>query len=112
MNLWESKEFKGNEHFSTRRHVVRLDCDKYGVYLAVETQAWGKESKTWRELWTRVGISITRFWDWGSAHSWYDGPHCSFSVGPVHFVWEEILGRGNVPSVRSECGLLLASKRI
>lgn len=31
--------------------------------------------------------NVTGHWAWGGGHFWYDGPHCFFSVGPVHFAW-------------------------
>jgi len=32
-------------------------------------------------------VNLTGKWSWGSYHAYYDGPHCFFSVGPLHFAW-------------------------
>ena len=34
-----------------------------------------------------TGVSITPHPSWGSEHMWYDGPHCFFSIGFIHFRW-------------------------
>jgi hypothetical protein len=31
-----------------------------------------------------MAIVINRHWSWGDSHVWHDGPHCVFSVGPLH----------------------------
>ncbi len=31
--------------------------------------------------------TLTRHFKLGGDHSWYDGPHCGFSFGFVHFNW-------------------------
>lgn len=32
-------------------------------------------------------VCITGKWRWGRQHIYYDGPHCCFSIGPLHFNW-------------------------
>ena len=32
-------------------------------------------------------VSVTKHFHLGSSHIYYDGPHCSFSLGFVHFLW-------------------------
>lgn len=41
----------------------------------------------WHRANAYFNISVTPHCLWGSDHTYYDGPHCSFSVGYVHFNW-------------------------
>ncbi len=56
-----------------------------GVFLGVDQEnrvdgAWGAHG-------CYFTLSITPAIRWGARHDYYDGPHCSFSVGPLHFSW-------------------------
>ena len=42
----------------------------------------------WESSHTRVYlISLDRYFSWGISHFYYDGPHCSLSIGPFRFMW-------------------------
>lgn len=54
---------------------------------------WGpqhkfRDSTEWRTH-HAVGrwFSVTNHFKWGGEHFYYDGPHCMFSVGFLHFGW-------------------------
>lgn len=32
-------------------------------------------------------LAISKKFKWGSNHVYYNGPHCSFSIGPIHLSW-------------------------
>lgn len=32
-------------------------------------------------------VGMTKDFKWGSDHVYYDGPHCSFSIGCLYFAW-------------------------
>jgi hypothetical protein len=32
-------------------------------------------------------VNVSRRFAWGEEHMYYDGPHCSFSLGWLHFSW-------------------------
>lgn len=32
-------------------------------------------------------VCLTRYFRLGQSHDYYDGPHCSFSIGWLHFNW-------------------------
>lgn len=36
---------------------------------------------------TLYGISITNYFKLGIEHTYYDGPHCSLSIGFFHILW-------------------------
>jgi hypothetical protein len=67
------------------RHEGRL----FGVGIGFASQ-WRCE-RDGNEWGGRAGgyydVSITRHFDIGEEHVYYDGPHCSFSLGWLHFSW-------------------------
>lgn len=34
-----------------------------------------------------VTVWLDRYWRFGMRHDYYDGPHCQFSIGPIHLGW-------------------------
>lgn len=34
-----------------------------------------------------IALNLTPHWNFGFNHIWYDGPHCSFSMGRLHLCW-------------------------
>jgi len=56
---------------------------------------WGEQVKTlgsgeWRDLhMTGYQVSLSRHFGWGHSHTYYDGPHCAFDVGFLHFLWHD-----------------------
>jgi hypothetical protein len=45
--------------------------------------------------WLRLGVAFTSTFALGSQHTYYDGPHCSFSLGWLHISWEGHLLTGD-----------------
>jgi hypothetical protein len=66
-----------------------LEVERWSVFL--HQQALPRpvtDESRWSYLTSGYfGVSVSEHWMWGSDHGYYDGPHCSFSVGPVHFLW-------------------------
>lgn len=42
---------------------------------------------SWRLAIRYYCLSVTGHWAIGGHHVYYDGSHCSFSIGPVHAAW-------------------------
>jgi hypothetical protein len=40
--------------------------------------------QSWIHYYTFV---VNNYWLWGQHHDYYDGPHCGFSLGFIHFSW-------------------------
>lgn len=58
-----------------------------GVSLGVYWQTRA-DGGSWRTLGSDyLSVSINTTLKWGAMHAWYDGPHCHFSIGPIHFAW-------------------------
>ncbi len=45
-------------------------------------------SRKWNTAHVFFAINITKKFAFGSEHLYYDGPHCFFSVGFIHFYWQ------------------------
>lgn len=45
-----------------------------------------KESQT-EKIVASYEVNLTKHFLWGPDHFWYDGPHCSWSLGWLHFHW-------------------------
>lgn len=64
-----------------------LEIDWCGIYL-YQYVKFGDE-KDWENA--RVAsyfvANFTKHFRLGSSHNYYDGPHCSFSLGFLHFCW-------------------------
>lgn len=41
----------------------------------------------WNDGDERAGVFVLRQWRFGFGHVYYDGPHCSFSLGPFMLGW-------------------------
>ena len=69
-----------------RRSIVETYAYSSGIGIS-----YGKQRKTddeWREVCSFLNINITKSFAIGSKHIYYDGPHCFFSIGFLHFGWE------------------------
>ena len=58
----------------------------FGIGIGVEQQISFRGEK-FRPGGRYYSISLTRHWDWGRHHGYYDGPHDSFSLGFFHINW-------------------------
>ena len=65
------------------RWTVQASRWRLGIIAQHQT-----DDEVWRDTHSRIfGVSVTKHWAFGSEHIYYDGPHCSFSLGPIHIVW-------------------------
>lgn len=51
-----------------------------------EVKFLDKENE-WCPVCEYFNLNVTRYFRLGSEHMYYDGPHCSFSLGFLHFNW-------------------------
>ena len=65
--------------------VIKLSLDRGGLEFGLFHQYQHKSDGSWNVSHTdSMAIVINRHWSWGDSHVWHDGPHCVFSVGPLH----------------------------
>ena len=91
MIFWKSKEVpETREGFPSKAFRWVLD----GKVSRKEKEAhfgffyeWQHETGKWITTNVIYAVSLNSFWMWGSNHTYYDGPNCSFSIGPIHFTW-------------------------
>jgi hypothetical protein len=96
MILWKTKEVRDTRSFavySSHRYVLELTISKkYGFDVSWTCQGRRKDdTSAWHAFYASdsTGFSINDCWSWGSMHVYYDGPHCFYSVGPIHFHWND-----------------------
>jgi hypothetical protein len=100
MILWKFKEFpetRGENYpCESFRWVIQTDSwsgmkacgDRFaGVSIEISTQVKFRDRKEWTQGCQYYCVSVTNAWKLGSEHIYYDGPHCSFSMGFLHFSW-------------------------
>jgi hypothetical protein len=89
MILWASKEKVDDRDIaacSVHRDV--LEIGRY--YLSWNIQGKFKSDGQWKEVHTRLSVCATKVWDLGSQHFYYDGNHCFFSLGYLHFYRQKV----------------------
>lgn len=78
------------ETISRYRWALDLDARlKWpAIWLSYEEQVEFKGSKTWRPRgrYFVVTLNLGSF-RFGESHDYYDGPHCGWSLGFLHFAW-------------------------
>jgi hypothetical protein len=57
-------------------------------WLGIDRMLQHGDNPEWRWIGTWLGLSITKHFKLGPWHGYYDGPHCSFSLGWLHIIWE------------------------
>ena len=82
-----------SSHTAFRRVVEMRFRLSFGFSFLVIQQV-RLNSGEWVSRHNERGFSITRWSHWGLSHIMYDGPHCSFSVGFLHFLWNGDWGTG------------------
>jgi len=99
MILWTSEVTKEDEpeypEMGRRswRWVLETDLWRdesalFGVGIGFTHQILsGGHGETWRPANHYYTVSLTRHFAIGSHHAYYDGPHCSFSLGFLHINW-------------------------
>lgn len=88
MILWKSKEIleTRGEHFPCCAFRWILEIGFW--YLGFVHQHQNKSTSEWGSSHSSLyEISFRRPFRLGSDHFYYDGPHCSFSLGWLHFNW-------------------------
>lgn len=93
MNLltWgEEPETRGN-HMPCDAFRWALEANSWkgeGASLGIAQQHRFRNMSTWFSLHSRFyGVSLTRAFSFGVDHAYYDGPHCSLSLGFLHILW-------------------------
>lgn len=81
----ESPETRGDEYpCKAFRWVIDASLTHFGIYSQFQCKSTDKWESSHSTLYE---ICINGRWCWGSQHIYYDGPHCSFSIGFIHFNW-------------------------
>lgn len=87
MILWRFKErLEPNEKAPCKSFRWVLEAQWF--YLGLVYQYQLRSNDQWVSSHTiQYSVCLNRYWSFGGEHIYYDGPHCSFSIGPVHFNW-------------------------
>lgn len=87
MILWKSKEEpETREGYPCSAFRWVFEIGKW--YIGFSHQYKYKSTGEWNSSHTNVYlITITDSFILGSWHGYYDGPHCTFSLGWIHFCW-------------------------
>lgn len=73
------------------RRVIKLDHWENGVYISLETELKpkpGKSKKEWTNGFGYYMLSISKKFTLGSNHTYYDGNHCMYDFGFLHFIMQ------------------------
>lgn len=70
------------------RKVIEISKWEEGVAFGLYQQCHFRKSNEWRIVRNFFDVSVTKHFSLGSFHGYYDGPHCGFSIGWVHFNWD------------------------
>ncbi len=90
MRIWTGKErpekdipFPDQGRRKWRRTLdISWGCIEFGEDFASE------KSPEWYPLHQDYYcVSVGGRWGFGDEHVYYDGPHCIWSLGPLHFCW-------------------------
>ncbi len=88
MILWKSKETPETRGDSWPCEAFRWVVEVKPQEVSLNHQHKSKSSHKWHSSHTSAfGVCVTEFPILGIRHIYYDGPHCSFSIGWVHFFW-------------------------
>lgn len=81
----EHPETRG-EHFPCSAFRWAFEAGRWHIGF-VHQHKW-KESGKWQSSHTSVyEMYISKHFAVGDTHLYYDGPHCMFSLGWIHFIW-------------------------
>jgi len=64
--------------------VNRIHWTGFGFELNVQVK---DEASEWHLGYDYRSVYLSTDWGWGSYHIYYDGSHCGFSLGFLHFNW-------------------------
>ena len=107
LKLREYPETRGEDFpCSAFRWVFHASVNKHYASIGFAPQHKDKSDGKWYMNHTPTyELNITRHFDFGFDHFWYDGPHCSFSVGPLHFCWGGNPWTGRCKKCEAEAGI-------
>jgi hypothetical protein len=93
MILWATKEkldTRSGVACHAHRYVLEFISHEIGIDISWTLQGLFKDDGEWHSLHhDDRGVSITSHWAWGGEHVYYDAPHCMFSLGFLHFHWND-----------------------
>lgn len=69
------------------RWCLSTSCSKTRGYYIDLCREIKWKNFDWHPASDYFSINITDHFHLGSSHLYYDGPHCSFSLGYLHFNW-------------------------
>jgi len=88
MILWKSKEVAETRIGEYYPLAFRWMFQIGKFYVGFTHQYKSKHDNKWHDNHSvNYLISITKYFHWGSYHLYYDGCHCTFSLGWIHFLW-------------------------
>ena len=88
MILWKSKEDPEDRGDAYPNSAFRWTFQAGEWHLGFVHQARDRHTGEWNNGHARnYEIWITKHFRLGIQHVYYDGPHCSFSIGWIHFNW-------------------------
>ena len=92
MILLKFRERPGNNppYVTRYRWILEATVNRVhwaGLGLELNMQVRGEKDTDWRLGYDYRSVYLSTDWQWGSYHIYYDGPHCGFSLGFLHFNW-------------------------
>lgn len=79
-----------------------LSLSRWDVAIDKQLRDANDPASRWRPIRTWLSVSLRRRVRWGSWHGYYDGPHCAFGLGWLHFYWEGGLISGRCKECEGE----------
>lgn len=77
-----------------KEHLEHLGRRSFRWVIDVSWTCWElrqevlfEKEGAWSHARVYYALSFTKHLSWGRHHTYYDGPHDSFSVGYAHFCW-------------------------
>ena len=95
MIIWkfkESPETRPGDYWPCKAFRWAIEVDRFWLGLVHQCQV--KADGKWRSSHTSV-YHVCLAWRpkrWGFEHVYYDGPHCMFGLGIIHFQWVPLGG--------------------
>lgn len=69
------------------RWALVIERLEHGVSLGVDRQYQSITDLRWHSGASYAHARVSWPWTWGEKHVYYDGPHCTRSLGFLHFDW-------------------------
>ena len=92
MIIWTGKETEPHTEAPWRWVAMRWRwvCEVFPVFpFSIEfSKQHNRNGGPWEDgSGEYFGLSVTKYFSLGPEHMYYDGPHCSFSIGWLHIFW-------------------------